>query len=293
MIEKIITTELEKENQAEIIENSVINNDLFRFLETPESFYYKTGIELFDEVFCYKKNEFYLMTGKKGAGKTTINQIIQLIGSFYCGLKWIVCYKENTEWASKFNLLSLILKNNVWKIYKNERTKLAEALSFIDKHFFFIEAENVKDILEKTKSLIEKKQNIYGVVIDPINSLSSGYESKGNGYQDGVELASKILNFSKKYCSVYLSQHPTMTGQRSQEKITSFDGEGGWFLNKASFIYSNNREANSNLNHLTIESVRNKLTGGNTTNGDDIIINWSPTIITVKRDSDVVPIELF
>jgi energy-coupling factor transporter ATP-binding protein EcfA2 len=294
VIEQINTDVFKSEsNQARVLSHSDIDNVLIKFLENKDAFSYKTNIEVFDEVFCFKMNEFYLMTGRKGAGKTTISQIIQLIGSYYCGLRWVVLYKENVEWATKFNLIQLLLGDNLWKVYRNDKMRYANAVEFINKHFIFIKADNVRAVLEHTKRMIDVGEKIYGVVIDPINSVESGYEGKGNGYADGIYLASKILDFSKEVCSVFLSQHPTMSGQRSQEDVSSFSGEGGWFLNKASFIYSTNRAQGSNTNYISIESVRNKLTGGNTTNGDRIELIWSPTTITVSREKDIMPIELF
>ena len=109
----------------------------------------------------------------------------------------------------------------------------------------------------------------------------NGWQDTGNAYADGKILGIKILNFSKKHCSVHVSQHPTMSAQRSSEDVTSYDGEGGWLLNKASFTwYLNQKEDNEN--ELVIDNVRNKHTGGDTTKKDNpLVIKWYPDKIDI------------
>ena len=262
-----------------------INNALTAFLSGKFSIGKGIGNIDFDKYFSFKENEFYLLTGKKGRGKTVINQILQLMGSISNGLVWVVAFQENSEWSMKNNYMNYLLGAYTKSVYLNNRERFDEASAFIDKHFIFLEVETVKDALEETERIIKNGVNVFGLLLDPINTFESGYKSKGNGYADGVTVATKILKFSKEICSIFVNQHPNMTKQRAQEDITSYDGEGGWFLNKASFTWCINRDNGSNENRISIDNVRNKHTGGSTTRPDmPIKIHWHPCKIDLEVD---------
>ena len=85
------------------------------------------------------------------------------------------------------------------------------------------------------------------------------------------------------YCSVFINQHPTMSAQRQIGAVSSYQGEGGWFLNKASFTFVIHREKGSSENSLIVENVRNLHTGGSETNADNPVnISWRATGIDIS-----------
>jgi len=193
------------------------------------------------------------------------------------------------------NYLGYLLGEYPLNVKKENIELYNKASNWIDDHFIFIDVDDIKTGLEVTKKLIQDKNNIHAVLLDPINSFMNGYADSGNKYADGVTTAIEILNFTKKWCSVHISQHPTMFNQRKKEAITSYDAEGGWFLNKASYTYVIDRERGTNENKLIIENVRNKLTGGKETDIDNaIILEWSPNKINIYyengtyREDDVI-----
>jgi hypothetical protein len=63
--------------------------------------------------------------------------------------------------------------------------------------------------------------------------------------------------------------------------LQSYSGEGGWYLNKASYTYYINRRG-KNENEFSVDNVRNKQTGGNTTDIENpVVIYWHPTKIDI------------
>ncbi len=264
-----------------LVDNKDVNNDLNDFVDGRIEHGYTLGISCFDEYYVAKKFEFYGIVGKKGRGKTTINQAIQVAHSVANGLIWVVAFQENSAWSMKLNYLNYLLCDFAKDVKKNNYTLYKKALKWVEEHFIFLKVETIKEALETTQYLIEEKDiDVHAVFLDPINSFDSGYYNSGNSYQDMVDTSKKILRHSKDVCSVHVSQHPTMSGQRQEEDVNSFQAEGGAILNKASFTYAINRDSGSSNNRISVDNVRNRHTGGNETSADNpVILNWSPTKI--------------
>ena len=264
-----------------LVDNKDVNNELNDFVDGRIEHGYTLGISCFDEYYVAKKFEFYGIVGKKGRGKTTINQAIQVAHSVANGLIWVVAFQENSAWSMKLNYLNYLLCDFAKDVKKNNYPLYKKALKWVEEHFIFLKVETIKEALETTQYLIEEKDiDVHAVFLDPINSFDSGYYNSGNSYQDMVDTSKKILRHSKDVCSVHVSQHPTMSGQRQEEDVNSFQAEGGAILNKASFTYAINRDSGSSNNRISVDNVRNRHTGGNETSADNpVILNWSPTKI--------------
>ena len=258
-----------------------IDNELNDFVDGNVAQGFTLGISCFDEYYVAKKFEFYGIVGKKGRGKTTINQAIQVAHSVANDLIWVVAFQENSSWSMKLNYMNYLLCDFAKDVKKNDPDLYKRAMDWLDKHFIFLKVETIKEALETTQYLIEEKEiDVHAVFLDPINSFDSGYYNSGNSYQDMVDTSKKILRHSKEVCSVHVSQHPTMSGQRQEEDVNSFQAEGGAILNKASFTYAINRDSGSFVNRISIDNVRNRHTGGNETPHDNpVTLYWSPTKI--------------
>jgi len=265
-----------------IVNSNSINQDLDDFItgKIPQGF--KSSIHTLDNHFVSKKNEFYIVTGKKGQGKTTIYQILQLLFSISNDLIWAVAFQENSSWSMKLNLMNLLLGEFARDVKRSDLRRYNKASDWLDKHFIFIEVDDIKTATEVCKGLIDDGIDVHGLLLDPINSFKNGWQDTGNGYADGVAASLELLKFAKTVCSVHITQHPNMSGQRQEGAVSSYQAEGGWFLNKAHNTCAIHREAGSSENELRVEHVRNKHTGGDQTERDNpIIIEWSPTRISI------------
>jgi energy-coupling factor transporter ATP-binding protein EcfA2 len=278
-------SEVEKEFNYKdyIVSSDKVNNDVEEFLSGKIPKGYKIGVEALDNHFVCKNNEFYVLTGKKGRGKTTVNQALQIPQSIVNGLIWVVAFKENSEWSAKLNYMNYALCEFASDVKKKDLSLYNKVSDWIDEHFIFIDVDDIKTALDVTQKIIESGKNVHAVVLDPINSFKNGWQDTGNGFSDGSVAAINILNFTKKFCSVHISQHPVMSAQRQQGRVTSYQGEGGWFLNKASFTWVIDRESGSSENQIIVENVRNKHTGGGETDNENpVVLHWSPTKIDIS-----------
>ena len=265
-----------------LINAGAINKDLNDFItgKIPQGF--KSGVHILDNHFVSKKNEFYIVTGKKGQGKTTIYQILQLLFSISNNLIWVVAFQENTSWSMKLNLMNLLLGDFAKNVKRSDLKRYNAASDWLDRHFIFIEVDSIKIATDVCKGLIDDRVDVHGLLLDPINSFRNGWQDTGNGYADGVAASLELLKFSKEVCSVHITQHPNMSGQRQEGAVSSYQAEGGWFLNKAHNTCAIHRESGTSLNELMVENVRNKHTGGDQTERENpVIIEWSPTDVNV------------
>ena len=280
-----------------IVDAELIGDDLDNFVDGNIDHGFTLGIDLIDNHVVEKKNEFYGIVGKKGRGKTTQEIFKQLCHSIANNLIYVVAFQENSPWSMQLNYMNYLLCDFAKEVRVKDPELYTKAKDFINKHFYFLKVETIKEALETTRYLIEEKEiNVHGVFLDPINSFDSGYYNSGNSFKDMVDTSKKILRHANDICSVYVSQHPTMSGQRQDADVNSYDAEGGAVLNKASFTYSYNRDKGSNETRLAVDNVRNKHTGGNETGTDEaIIIHWSPTRIDLslqhrsdEREQDII-----
>ena len=255
-----------------IVNPTKINKEIDDFFNGRIKTGYKTGIRALDEHLVIKEKEFYGSTGKKGRGKTTINQVIHVCYSIAFGLKWVVCYKENKDWGSKITILNYILGDFAKDVEKKNKELYKKASDWVDEHFIFLKVEDMQTACEVCKCLIRDGEPIHGLVLDPVNSLRYGFGDTGNGHKDGVAAAIELLEFTEDYCSVHISQHPNMFGQRKEEDVVSNEAEGGWFFNKLTYTYAVNRNEGENVTRINVDNIRNRITGGDTTKKDREVI---------------------
>lgn len=244
---------------------------------------YGIGVDWFDKYFVAKENEFYAVVGKKGDGKTTIQQILFLMLSIVNNLHWVVCFKENMNWSVKVNLLNNLLGQKESYIAKTNPILYKKASDWIDEHFTFLEIDSLEEGLKVGEHMIKDGIKVHAIVFDPANSFDYGFNETGNDFSDGKKSAKELLKYSLNNSSVHISQHPTMSGQRKEGDITSAEAEGGWFFNKASFTYNINRTRGTDDSRIQIENVRNKLTGGGETHFENpLVMHWSPGKIGIS-----------
>lgn len=267
-----------------IIDKNKINKRLSDYIHGRIPRGYKTGINVLDNVIVCKKNEMFACTGKKGRGKTTIEEILLLMWAMANDLTFVVALQENDEALEKMNLLGYLFGQSALDVEKNNKELYNKGVEWLDNHFIFIEVEDFKTALDVTKEIIKSGVNVAGVFLDPSNSFDNGFVNTGNQWADEKTAAKKMLKFVKETCSIFLSQHPNMSGQRSEGDINSYSAENGVFLNKAHFTWVINRDNDSNKNRITVDNIRNKYTGGSIVLPDNpLIIEWHPLTINISH----------
>ncbi len=268
---------------SHVYDMSKINQKMEDFLQGNIKVGYHVGIEAFDNHFAWKENEFYVLTGKKGSGKTSLFQAMQVMSTISNGLKWAVAFQENDKWSMKLNYMSYVLGEFAKDVLRDNPDKFHAVSKWIDEHFIFLKVSTLKESLDTCSTLIDEGGlKLFGVLLDPVNSFKAGWLTGSSGYDEGVDAGLRLLEFSMNYCTIVLNQHPIMSGQRKEGGVSSYEGEGGYYLNKASFTFVINREKGSNENEVVVDNVRNRHTGGSETDPENpLILNWSPKGIDV------------
>ena len=265
-----------------VIKKNYINNRLSDYITGNIPKGYRIGFKALDSVIVCKINEMLACVGKKGRGKTTIEEILLLLWAISNNLNFCLALQENDEALEKKNLLGYLLGKDTKEVFNHDKELYNRAVKWLDERFIFLECDTFKEITETVEALIKNGKKIDGLFCDPVNSIESGWYQTGNQYQDDKKTAAKLLKFSKNVCTVFLSQHPTMLAQRSSEDVNSYSAEGGHFLNKSHFTWAINRDNGSNENRISVDNVRNKYTGGSVTDPDyPLILKWHPYKIDI------------
>ena len=248
---------------------------------------YKTGIFIIDSIIVMKPNEMHACTGKKGRGKTTIQQILYLMWAMANNLHCVLALQENEEALEKNNMLGYVFGCNPSEIENTNPELFNKVSKWLDEHFIYIDVDTMKEATQVVEGIIKNEHKVDLLFCDPVNSFESGFSETGNSHIDNKITAMKMLKFTKK-CSVFVSQHPTMSGQRSEEDVNSYSAEGGYFLNKAHFTWAINRDNGSNINRISVDNVRNKYTGGDVTHKEfPLQIIWGKYNISACYDGVV------
>ena len=243
----------------------------------------KCGIDIIDDIVVMKPKELHACTGKKGRGKTTIQQILFLMWAMANDLHCVMCLQENKKGLTRNVILGYLLGGDPQYFEKNNEELFNKVDNWISDHFTFLRVDTVKEACETVKGIKESGRNVDLLFLDPINSFDSGFSNTGNTHIDDKITAMKLLRFTEDFCATFVSQHPTMSGQRSEEDVNSYSAEGGYILNKADFTWAINRDNGSFNNRVSVDNNRNSYTGGNVTNPNNpLIIEWGAYSINAK-----------
>ena len=244
------------------------------------------NLPLLDNVIVCKTNEMLACVGKKGRGKTTIQEILFLMWAMVHNVNFVLCLQENDAALEKKNILGYLLGENPKDVKNKDKKLYDKAVEWLDKRIIYLtDIDSFKDATKVVESIIMEGKPIQALFCDPVNTIDSGWFDTGNSFKDDKKTAKKLLKFSQKVCSLFLSQHPTMAGQRSDEDVNSYSAEGGHYLNKSDLTWAINRDNGSNINRISVDNVRNKYTGGGVTHKDTpLLLHWHPYKIGLEHE---------
>ncbi len=282
----LTTIESAFDYKKHISDSGLINEKLKGYVTGSIKKGYGINLPVLDNVIVCKTNEMYACTGKKGRGKTTIQEVFFLMWAMVHNLNFILCLQENDNSLSKMSMLGYILGCQPKDVLANNPELYNTAVRWLDERFIYLkDVDTLKEATEITECIVNDGKKIQALFCDPVNTFDSGWFDTGNTHKDDKKTAKKILNFSQKTCSVFLSQHPTMAGQRAEEDANSYSAEGGYFLNKADFTWAINRNNGDNVNRISVDNVRNKYTGGSVTHRESPLnLIWHPYRIDIEHN---------
>jgi len=201
---------------------------------------YNTGWDTVDDCYKVRPGEMTILTGYTGHGKSEF--LDALLVNLAQEHKWCfgVCSLENLPYER--HVVKLVQKVSGKPFFPDENGRmtevdLAQAESFVDDHFHFINPEvvNIDSILEIASALIYR-YGIKGLVIDPYNELDHNRQVGISETEYVSQFLSKVRRFArKKDIAIWVVAHPTKPNRDHKiEAPTAYDisGSANW-ANKA------------------------------------------------------------
>jgi len=234
------------------------------------------GCEL-DEHLRFKYGSFNIIMGQANVGKTDWVIWYMVALSVKHKLNWLIFSSENSVGSLKRKILQFWVGKDIDKLNDEEfnkaNFKMNQYFKFVNTDILYTAAE-LLDLFEKNKD------QIYGAIIDPYNSLS--IPSNTNQHTYDYEVASKIRLFCQKNKkTVYMLAHAaTESLRRTHDKAHRYSGlpmppneadieGGGKWVNRADdFIVIHRYMAHESewmITHVHVKKVKETETGGKPT----------------------------
>jgi twinkle protein len=220
---------------------------------------YETGWDTLDECYKVRQGEMTIITGYTGHGKSEFLDAGLVNLAQLHDWSFGVCSLENLPYER--HVVKLVQKVSGKPFFPDDAgrmtvTELAEAESFVDNHFHFINPRevNIDSILEIASALIYR-YGIKGLVIDPYNELDHNRQVGITETEYVSQFLSKVRRFARqKDIAIWVVAHPT---KPNRDKVivapTPYDisGSANW-ANKADNALSVFRlEGNQVQVHIT------------------------------------------
>ena len=175
-----------------------------------------SGWDELDQYYTVKANEFTVITGIPGAGKSNFMDNIAVNMMELHEWKFLFFSPEN--WPVERHIQSILEKTlkqpfsqNSQNINRMDRIDAIETIEILDKYMFFVYPEDgyltVDEILEKARMAIYR-YGINGIIIDPWNEVDHDYSGMTEAQYLSKAL-SKIRQFAKRNAvHIWIVAHP-------------------------------------------------------------------------------------
>ena len=176
---------------------------------------FSTGWKELDEYYTIKNNEFTVITGIPGSGKSAF--IDNLSVNMMTNHDWKILFFSPENWPVERHIQGLLEKTlklsfiDTQTSKRMEKRDALETLDVIGKYFYFVYPKEgyltVDDILEKARVAIFR-YGINGIVIDPWNEVDHDYQNMTEAQYLSKSL-SKIRQFAKRNAvHIWIVAHP-------------------------------------------------------------------------------------
>jgi len=224
------------------------------------------GMGKLDDIYKILPSTFHVITGIPNHGKSLmLDQILLNLASRH-GWKFAIFSPEHSTSMHIRRMVQMYCQKAFDEGFGNRmsRAELVEAMSFIDKHFFFIESKDavpdIDMIIEVSKSSV-MKHGVRGIIIDPFNEVSA--KRAGNQREDEHirDFISKCKQFARNYsCTMWVVAHPTkmqkeQDGSYSPPSAYDISGAAHWH-NQSDVVITVHRDFDDNSTSVITRKIR-------------------------------------
>jgi twinkle protein len=224
------------------------------------------GMGKLDDIYKILPSTFHVITGIPNHGKSLmLDQIILNLASRH-GWKFAIFSPEHSTSMHIRRMVQMYCQKAFDEGFGNRmsRAELVQAMSFIDKHFFFIESKDavpdIDMIIDVSKSSV-MKHGVRGIIIDPFNEVSA--KRAGNQREDEHirDFISKCKQFARNYsCTMWVVAHPTkmqkeQDGSYSPPSAYDISGAAHWH-NQSDVVITVHRDFDDNSTSVITRKIR-------------------------------------
>jgi twinkle protein len=166
-----------------------------------------TGFNCLDEFYRISDHQLTVVTGISSHGKSTFLNHLMVNQAKLHGWRFLVYSPESYPIAIHFrSLCQMYLREN---IFGNSKENILRAVSFVEKHFVFVDCGE-EDITLASVLNLAKEQKVNGLIIDPWNDIDWERPSTMNE-TDYVKLCLKKMRMASRSSKfhTFLVAHPT------------------------------------------------------------------------------------
>lgn len=224
------------------------------------------GMEGLDDIYKIMTGTFHVVTGIPNHGKSLMLDQIILNLAKNEGWKFAIFSPEHSTSMHIRRMVQMYCRKGFDEGFDNRmsRKELLDAMSFIDKHFFFIETKDavpeIDLIIDIARSSV-LKHGVNGVIIDPYNEVNASREGNKREDEHIRDFISKCKRFARNYeITMWVVAHPTKLpkstdGSYMPPSAYDISGAAHWH-NQADAVLTIHRDFDDNSTKIITRKIR-------------------------------------
>jgi hypothetical protein len=258
-----VPVDYDLEPTTETIKASDFRQRIYKFYSGSSESGFRTGLHQFDDCLRFDRGYLNIVTGIPTHGKSEFVDFISVLLAVQHDWRYVVFSPENYPLEIHFNKLAEKHRNkNMWSATREE---IDDSISFVDKHYTFIDATEDDLTLDTILSTcVDQKSRgpVDCLIIDPWNEIEHQKPKDVNDSDYAGICLRRLRKFARKYMvCVILVAHPAKMyreKESSQYPVpTLYDISGSAnYYNKADNGLVVYRDFNRNLVEVHVKKVK-------------------------------------
>lgn len=224
------------------------------------------GMGELDDIYRILPSTFHCITGIPNHGKSVfLDQVLIKLAEQH-SWKFAIFSPEHSTSMHIRRMLQMIKGKSFDEGFENRMSKadVLDGMSFIDKHFYFIESKDavpdISFILDISKNAVNK-YGVNGIIIDPYNEVNAKREGNLREDEHIRDFISSCKRFARTYETVvWVVAHPTKLpkttdGTYLPPSAYDISGAAHWH-NQADVVITVHRDFDDNSTRVITRKIR-------------------------------------